>query len=159
MTAKFDEKQKIVLGLVQKNLPNSLTPYADIAREAGLTEAETLDFLRSLKESGAIRRFGASIRHQRSGWAANAMTAWIATEAEAEQCGPIAAACRQISHAYYRPSSVADWPYTFYTMIHGRNDAECLAVIEDLKEKWPLKDCIVLRSLRELKKTSMIYFT
>lgn len=158
MPPQFSAAERAALAIVQGNLPDSLTPYADIAAQTGLTEAGVLALLSRLRESGAIRRFGASIRHQRTGWTHNAMVAWIASEEEAEVCGPIAAAHARVSHAYYRPSSAPDWPYTLYTMVHGRSEAECLGVVEELLAAWPLRDYAVLHSLRELKKTSMTYF-
>lgn len=158
MPPQFSAAERAALAIVQGDLPDSLTPYADIAAQTGLTEADVLGLLSRLKASGAIRRFGASIRHQRTGWTHNAMVAWVADEEEADACGPIAAAHARVSHAYYRPSSAPDWPYTLYTMVHGRSEAECLGVVADLLAAWPLRDYAVLRSLRELKKTSMTYF-
>ena len=76
MSRQFTPAEQAVLRIVQANLPDSLTPYADIAEQAGMTEAQVLELLSSLKESGAIRRFGASIKHQKTGWAHNAMVAW-----------------------------------------------------------------------------------
>ncbi|MDE7371197.1 MAG: Lrp/AsnC family transcriptional regulator [Desulfovibrio sp.] len=158
MPPAFSAAERAALAIVQGNIPDSLTPYADIAARTGLTEAEVLALLTRLKESGAIRRFGASIRHQRTGWTHNAMVAWIASEEEARACGPIAATHPRVSHAYYRPSRAADWPYTLYTMAHGRSEAECLGVVDDLLAAWPLREYAILRSLKELKKTSMTYF-
>ncbi|MDO5484461.1 MAG: Lrp/AsnC family transcriptional regulator, partial [Desulfovibrionaceae bacterium] len=89
MSYQFSEAERAVLRIVQGNLPNSLTPYADIAREAGVSEEDVLSLLRRLKEDGAIRRFGASIKHQKTGWTHNAMVAWKASETEAEACGPV----------------------------------------------------------------------
>ena len=76
---KFTDKEEAILRIVQKNLPDTLTPYADIAAATGTTEEEVIALLERLKESGAIRRFGASIKHQRTGWSHNAMVAWVAT--------------------------------------------------------------------------------
>lgn len=147
-----------MLAICQDNLPASLTPYADIAAICGVSEAEVLDLLKRLKTSGVIRRFGATIRHQRTGWTHNAMVAWIATQEEAERWGPVAARNPNVSHVYFRPSPTADWPYTLYAMAHGRSEAECAGVIECLAKSWPLARYAVLRSIRELKKTSMTYF-
>ncbi|MDE5833555.1 MAG: Lrp/AsnC family transcriptional regulator [Desulfovibrio sp.] len=154
----FDDKEKRILAIAQDNLPLTLTPFADMARECGATEDETLKLLASLKAEGVIRRFGASVRHQRAGWAHNEMVAWKALEMEAEIAGGMLADNPRVSHAYYRPSSAPDWPYEFYTMVHGRDEADCERVIQELAEKWPLKEYARLRSLRELKKTSMRYF-
>ena len=154
----FNETEAHILRLVQTSLPDSATPYADIATEVGTTENVVLDLLRRLRESGAIRRFGASIKHQKAGWNHNAMVAWIVAPEAADAAGEQAAAHANVSHCYLRPSSAADWPYTLYTMVHGRSEAECHAVIQELCQRTGLAQYAMLNSLKELKKTSMLYF-
>lgn len=154
----FTEVERAILRIVQSNLPDSLTPYADIAREVGTDEETVLALLRSLKEEGPIRRFGASIKHQRAGWNHNAMVAWKVDPAIVEEAGTKAAEHPHISHVYYRPSSAPDWPYELYTMIHGRHATAHMDVVEQLRRETPLEEFAVLESLRELKKTSMTYF-
>ena len=87
MAQQFTETERAILRIVQADLPDSLTPYADIARTVGCTEEEVLDLLSRLKQSGAIRRFGASIKHQKTGWTHNAMVAWIVDEADSDAIG------------------------------------------------------------------------
>lgn len=159
MKPQFSSAEKALLAIAQSNLPDSLSPYADMARECGMEEAEVTGLLKSLKKSGAIRRFGATIRHHRAGWGANAMVAWKAKEEEADACGAIAAAHPNISHAYFRPGKAPDWEYSLYTMIHGRDEGECLAVVDWLLDNWPLREYAILRTRRELKKISMSYFS
>ncbi len=155
---EFTPTERAVLRIVQKDIPDSLTPFADIAAGVGCTEEEVLGLLARLKEAGAIRRFGASIKHQRTGWTANAMVAWKADEAQADAAGAFAAAHSRISHCYYRPSPYPDWPYTFYTMVHGKSAEDCLAVVEEIRRSTPLESYEILNSIRELKKISMTYF-
>ncbi len=158
MSYDFTEKEKAILSIVQNNLPDSATPYADIAERVGCTEHEVIDLLTRLVDDGAIRRFGASIKHQKTGWNHNAMVSWVASEQEVEACGRKAASHSNISHCYFRPSSAKDWPYTLYTMIHGRSEDECRQVIADVQKLTGLKEYAVLDSIEELKKTSMKYF-
>ena len=158
MTYDFTPSALAVLRIVQSDLPDSLTPYAEIAREAGVGEAEVIALLARLKNEGAIRRFGASIKHQKTGWTHNVMVAWRVDEALVDAAGKIAAQHTNISHCYYRPSSAPDWPYTFFTMIHGRSAEECRNVIENLRRESVLDEYAALESLQELKKTSMTYF-
>ena len=158
MAQQFTETERAILRIVQADLPDSLTPYADIARTVGCTEEEVLDLLSRLKQSGAIRRFGASSKHQKTGWTHNAMVAWIVDEADSDAIGEVAAKNQRISHVYFRPTSAPDWPYTLYTMVHGRSEDECLQVIEELRRETALDEYAVLDSLEELKKTSMTYF-
>lgn len=155
---ELTDTERAVLRIVQFQLPDTLTPYADIAREVGTDEETVLALLRRLKEDGAIRRFGASIKHQKTGWSHNAMVAWIADEKDSDAIGEKAARNPRISHVYYRPTSAADWPYTLYTMVHGRSAEECQDVIDELRRETALDEYAVLDSLKELKKTSMTYF-
>jgi len=158
MPYDFTPGELAVLRIAQSNLPDSLTPYADIAREAGVDEAEAIALLARLKDEGVIRRFGASIKHQQTGWTHNVMVAWRVDEALADAAGETAAKHPNISHCYYRPSSAPDWPYAFFTMVHGRSAEECRAVIEGLRRESVLDEYAALESLKELKKTSMVYF-
>jgi DNA-binding Lrp family transcriptional regulator len=152
------ETEQAILRIAQRDLPDSLTPYADIAREAGTDEAAVLALLARLRESGAIRRFGASLRHQKTGYTHNAMVAWEVAPGHIDQAGEKAAQNRSVSHCYHRPACEPDWPYTLYTMVHGRSEDECRAVIEELSSIPQMTGYAVLNSLKELKKTSMIYF-
>lgn len=155
---EFTATERAILAIVQKNLPESTTPYADIAREVGTDEESVLRLLRTLKNDGTIRRFGASIKHQRAGYGHNAMVAWRATEAEAETWGPVLAKNTSISHCYFRPNDGYDWPYTLYTMVHGKSGEECQKAIAEIRQTTGLADFAVLESLKELKKISMTYF-
>lgn len=155
---ELTDTERAILRIVQFQLPDSLTPYADIAREVGADEETVLALLRRLKEDGAIRRFGASIKHQKTGWSHNAMVAWIVDEKDSDAIGETAARNPRISHVYYRPTCAADWPYTLYTMVHGRSAEECQDVIDELRRETALDEYAVLDSLKELKKTSMTYF-
>jgi DNA-binding Lrp family transcriptional regulator len=155
---QFSPSERQVLRLVQGTLPDSPTPYADIARQAGITEEEVLELLRRLKEGGQIRRFGATLRHQQAGYGCNAMVAWFVEEgADEDAIGRTMASQPEISHCYLRRHCL-DWPYSLYTMIHGRSQEECTAVIKRIEKLTGLTQYDVLFSQKELKKTSMEYF-
>ena len=158
MSYHFTDTEQAILRIVQRNLPDSATPYADIAQQVGCSEEDVMALLRRLRDEGAIRRFGASIKHQKTGWSHNAMVAWKIDDALIDQCGEHAAKHTNISHCYHRPSTAPDWPYTLFTMIHGRSEAECLQVVEQLRRETVLSEYAILESLKELKKTSMTYF-
>ena len=152
------ETERAILRIVQRDLPNTLTPYAAIAAETDVSEAAVLALLRSMKEEGAIRRFGASVKHQKAGFTHNAMVAWKIDHEHVDEAGKAAATNDNVSHCYYRPSAATDWPYTIYTMVHGRSEEECSAVINSLSSLPHMGEHAVLHSLKELKKISMTYF-
>jgi siroheme decarboxylase len=153
----LDDQDRAVLRLVQDDLPDSATPFADIAKATGATEARVLDLLGGLAASGAIRRFGATLRHQQAGYQANVMVAWRVPEDDVDRLGPVMAERPEVSHCYHR-RTCPEWPYNLYTMVHGRTAEACLAVVASLSRETGVTDYALLPSLQELKKSSMRYF-
>lgn len=152
-----DEQDKELIRVLQEDLPESLTPFANIARELGWDEESVLNRTLKLLNAGLIRRFGAVLRHQQAGFTANAMGVWQVPEDKAEESGKIMSTFREVSHIYQRPT-LPDWPYNLFTMIHGRSIEECQAVMEKISLATGIKDRDMLFSLKELKKSSMKYF-
>ena len=119
-----DLEKRVILAL-QRDLEVEPRPFQELADLLGLGEEVVLAAIRSLMEKGYIRRFGATLRHQKSGFEANALVAWTVPEAELQRVGQEMAAQRVVSHCYSRRPAPA-WPYNLYTMVHGRSREECL---------------------------------
>lgn len=151
------EIEKKVIAAVQGDIPITERPYLQIAEDLGISEAIFIETLTGLREKGIIRRFGATLRHQRSGFAANAMAAWQVDEDRIAEVGKRMASFNQVSHCYRRNPSPA-WPYNLYTMIHAKDEASCREIVRRIAEATATKSYTVLFSRRELKKTSMEYF-
>ncbi len=66
-------EDKILIYHLSGDLCDSLTPYADLAEKLGWAEEEVLARLKRYQAEGLIRRFGATLWHQRSGFADNYM--------------------------------------------------------------------------------------
>ena len=77
----LSDLEKRVIASIQDDLPVIERPYRPIAERLGIPEDQLLGILRDLCRRGVIRRFGATLRHQKSGFAANAMGAWRVPEA------------------------------------------------------------------------------
>jgi len=146
-----------ILKRVQGSLPDSATPYADIAAAVGTDEAHVVSLLSRMAETGEIRRFGATLKHQKAGYGANVMVAWFVPEEDVDRVGAIMAKRQEISHCYHRVTCM-DWPYNLYTMVHGRSPEDCQAVVAAVAAETGLDDFAMLFSLKELKKVSMRYF-
>ncbi|AHF07201.1 Lrp/AsnC family transcriptional regulator [Desulfitobacterium metallireducens] len=156
-TIEITERDKALIRLVQGDLPYSLTPFAELAKALKWTEREVLDLTQSMLERGLIRRFGVVLRHQKAGFTANAMGVWPVAEDHAEEIGAKMAEFREVSHCYQRPT-LPDWPYTLFTMIHGRSVEDCQNVMERIAQATGVEDYRMLFSQAELKKSSMKYF-
>ena len=113
---------------------------------------------RTWTADGVIRRFGAAIKHHKTGFTSNAMGVWdCPDEAAVERAGEIMAGFAEVSHVYQRPRA-ATWPHDLYTMIHGRSPQECEEVAERIRAATGLPPARLLYSVREFKKSSMRYF-
>ncbi|MBA3037114.1 MAG: Lrp/AsnC family transcriptional regulator [Desulfobacterium sp.] len=152
------ELEKKVIASLQADMPVLKRPYAKIAKQLNITEKILLDTLNRLLEKGVIRRFGATLCHQNSGFEANAMAAWNVDEEIIDKVGKKLASFRQVSHCYRR-NPCRDWPYNLYTMVHAKTEKSCMETIRKMSEATGVKDYTVLFSRKELKKTSMKYFS
>lgn len=151
-----DLEQKVILAL-QRDLEVTPRPFLEVAEQLGVTEEELLAAIRTLMEQGYIRRFGATLRHQQSGYAANVLVVWRVPENEVTATGKKLAAYREVSHCYARTPAPA-WPYNLYTMIHGKTPEDCTLTAARMAAETGLADYQMLFSETELKKTTMRYF-
>jgi siroheme decarboxylase len=151
------ELEKKIIASIQSDIPLAERPYLQISQNLGISEEKLLSILGDLCARGVIRRFGATLRHQKSGFEANAMTAWKVEEERIDDVGRIMAKSRKVSHCYRR-NPTEEWPYNLYTMIHGKDEESCRVTAQMLSEKTSVNDYVLLFSRKELKKTSMAYF-
>jgi DNA-binding Lrp family transcriptional regulator len=154
---KLTELEKKIIASLQGNIPITQRPYLEISEKLGIDEEEFLKTLKSLCDREIIRRFGATLRHQKSGFSANAMGAWQVEENRIDEVGRKMASFREVTHCYRR-NPAEGWPYNLYTMIHGADEEACRKIARRMSEKAQVETYTLLFSRKELKKTSMKYF-
>jgi siroheme decarboxylase len=133
-------------------------PYAPAAERLGVPVSDVLARLESLRERAGLRRVAAILYHRRAGFSANGMGVWAVPADDVLQTGKRMAAFRGISHCYQRPT-YADWPYSVFTMAHGRSKEECDAILDSIAETTGISERATLYSSTEFKKVRMLYFT
>jgi len=134
--------------------------YAPAAQELGIPVARMLEHLEGMIERKLLRRVAAILFHRRAGFSANGMGVWKVPEDRIMELGPRMAAVRGVSHCYRRPT-YPDWPYSVFTMAHGRSKEECDAVLDGVGAVCGLggDDRSTLYSSTEFKKIRLHYFT
>jgi len=152
-----DEINKELIKALQGNLPFEENPYEAIGKKLGITEDEVIEILRSLKASNRLKRISGILRHQKSGYTHNAMVVFRTDAAMAETIGMELSLSPLISHCYER-MSYESWPYNIYAMLHSRKEFEIEAFVESFVKTYGIDDYEILYSVKELKKTSMVYF-
>jgi DNA-binding Lrp family transcriptional regulator len=147
-----------VIRATQGKMPVVEEPFAPAAERLGVSQEEVFERLLSLKERHGLRRVAAILFHRRAGFSANGMGVWKVPEERILEVGAQMAATRGISHCYQRPT-YKDWPYSVFTMAHGRSKEECDAILDSIAESSGIHERATLYSSTEYKKVRMIYFT
>ena len=143
--------------LLQRDVPLVPEPFVEWADAASLSLEEVIGEAHRFIAEGRMRRFSAVLRHQKAGFISNGMAVWKVPPERAEEVGRKMASFRAVSHCYKRPT-YPHWPYSHFTMIHGRSEAEVEAVADAIARETGITEHLVLYSLREFKKTRVPYF-
>jgi siroheme decarboxylase len=156
----YDETDVAVIRALQGPMEVTERPYDAAAAEAGMSTDELLSHLSGMVDRKVLRRVAAILYHRRAGFSANGMGVWRVPEDQILDVGGRMAAVRGVSHCYQRPT-YEDWPYSVFTMAHGRSKEECDAILDGIAETHDLHgaDRAVLYSSTEFKKIRLHYFT
>jgi DNA-binding Lrp family transcriptional regulator len=140
-------KDRHRINALSKDIPHTLTPFSDL----GIDISE----IRGDLDLKIMRRFGAVLRHQQAGFDANAMVCFSAKDAD--MAGKALADNSHVSHCYER-APFEGFPYNVYAMFHATCVEDLRAAIDGSVVLLGNPDHAVLTSLKELKKTSFVYF-
>jgi siroheme decarboxylase len=155
---ELSDLEVATIRLVQEDLPLVERPFAAQAAEIGCSEDDVLAMLASFKDRKLMRRFAAVMNHRHAGFKANAMGVWAVPEGELDEIGPQMAGFALVSHCYRRPT-YEDWPYSVFTMVHGKNARECEQTIAAIRDETGVDEYALLWSIKEYKKTRVRYYT
>ncbi|HEX7218946.1 MAG TPA: Lrp/AsnC family transcriptional regulator [Burkholderiales bacterium] len=141
----------------QAGLPLVARPYAALASDLDVDEAQVIATLRDMLADGRIRRIGAVPNHYALGYRANAMTVWDVPDAAVDELGRAVGALPFVTHCYRRPRRLPGWPYNLFAMVHGKDRGEAACKIREIESVLGAhaRAHDVLYSTRILKKTGL----
>jgi DNA-binding Lrp family transcriptional regulator len=156
----YDEDDIALIRALQGPMAAVARPYDAAAQQLGISTEELLDRLGGMVDRKILRRVAAILFHRRAGFSANGMGVWKVPEKEILEVGGRMASFRGISHCYQRPT-YEDWPYSVFTMAHGRSKEECDAILDSIAAECGMgpDDRATLYSSTEYKKIRLHYFT
>ena len=141
--------------VLRPEMARSLAPAAETV---GIDQEALLEHLRGMQQRKLLRRVAAILFHRRAGFSANGMGVWKVPDERIMELGPRMASFRGISHCYQRPT-YQDWPYSIFTMAHGRSKEECDAILDSIATQTGIDERATLYSSTEFKKIRLLYFT
>jgi DNA-binding Lrp family transcriptional regulator len=156
----YDDFDIAVIRALQGPMAAVERPYDEAAEEVGIPVERFLEHLEGMVDRKILRRVAAILYHRRAGFSANGMGVWRVPDEQILEVGARMASVRGISHCYERPT-YEDWPYSVFTMAHGRSKEECDAILQSIADEHELhgSDRATLYSSTEFKKIRLHYFT
>jgi DNA-binding Lrp family transcriptional regulator len=155
---ELSERDLAVIRATQGPMEATSQPFARAAADLDMPVPELLEHLEGMRERKALRRVAAILFHRRAGFSANGMGVWKVPEDRILELGPRMSSYRGISHCYQRPT-YPDWPYSVFTMAHGRSKEECDAILDSIAADTGIEERRTLYSSTEFKKIRLRYFT
>ncbi len=154
----YDELDVAVIRALQGDMPVIRAALRARRRAARDRAGALLEHLEGCRSGKLLRRVAAILFHRRAGFSANGMGVWKVPDEQVMELGPRMAAFRGISHCYQRPT-YEDWPYSIFTMAHGRSKDECDAILDSIASETGIYERATLYSSTEFKKIRLLYFT
>ena len=157
MKPAFDAMDRAIVQATQSGLPLTARPYHDIAQQVGVEPEIVMARMRTMLDTGIIRRIGVVPNHYALGWHANGMTVWDVDDAFVDTLGQQVGALEFVSHCYRRPRQLPEWHYNLFAMVHGRDREDVqhqIARIAELLGK-ACRGHTTLFSTKILKKTGI----
>ena len=142
---------KLLRGL-EKGISLTKEPFSEIANQLGITQEDVISRLNRLKKEGAIRRFGASIKPNSVGFAANALVAWRIPQDRVQEVAAYLSKLPEVSHCYERKIVVGTWEYNLYTVMHAHERESVSRMVDQISVETQISEYKILFSRRDLKR-------
>jgi DNA-binding Lrp family transcriptional regulator len=120
--------EKCLLNEYQRGFPLCDSPYAEIGRQLGVSEAEVIDTLRSLQQRGLISRVGPVFRPNRAG--ASTLAAMAVPEERLDAVAALVSACDEVNHNYER-----EHHFNLWFVVTAPDEERVRAVLDDIEAR------------------------
>lgn len=138
----MDVLDRRIVTALQKGLPLSERPYAEVAAHLGTSEAEILRRVRRLRETGVVNRVGPLFNAERMG-GAFMLAALHAEASEFERVAAIVNAQPEVAHNYAR-----DHPLNMWFVLATEREAEIASALERIARATGC-EVLAMKRLRE----------
>jgi DNA-binding Lrp family transcriptional regulator len=152
-------EDRALIRAVQRGLPITSRPYAEIARQLDSSEQDVISRLQQLMNKGAIKRYGVVVRHKELGYTENGMVVWNIPDDKVEEIGMCIGKYSSVTLSYRRPRRLPEWPYNLFTMIHGSDREEVSKNVAEIVDSCGLQgiEHTILFSTRRFKQRGASY--
>lgn len=125
-TLALNALERQLLNDFQRDFPLSATPYADMAKQLGVSEEEVIAGLQKLQAQGAISRVGAVFRPNRVG--VSTLAAVAAPPDRLEDIAQLINRYEEVNHNYEREHA-----FNLWFVVTARDQAALEAVLDAIE--------------------------
>ncbi len=123
----MDDMDRKVLSALQHDFPLSQEPYKVIAEKVGAGVEEVFRRVRTLVDTGAIRRLGASLDSRKLGYKSTLAAVRVADD-DVETASAVISAYPEVTHSYLRDSEFNIW----FTLI-AADEARIAEILDQIR--------------------------
>ncbi len=123
----MDDIDRKILSALQHDFPLSQEPYKVIAEKVGTGVEEVFRRVRTLIDTGAIRRLGASLDSRKLGYKSTLAAIRVADD-QIDTASEAISAYPEVTHSYLRNSEFNVW----FTLI-AANEARIAEILEEIR--------------------------
>jgi len=120
--------EKRLLNEYQKGFPLTPTPYADMARELGASEALVLEILTKLREHGYISRIGPVFKPKKVG--VSTLAAMSVPADQLHQVAGIVSSYEEVNHNYER-----EHDFNLWFVVTARDERQLHEVLAEIETR------------------------
>lgn len=143
--------------LLQNDLPPVPRPFEELARDAELSGDELLEVALQLRSEGRLRGLAAAVQPRGRAFSAQALVVWATAADRVRELAQTLASRPEIGRSWIRPTQPG-WPYSVFTILHGRSVDEYQALVFSLADELAIEEYALLFPVREYKKSRITYF-
>lgn len=153
----MDKIDQAIVRTMQDGIPILEEPFAEIAKQIGISQDDVIARLKRLMNDGVIRRFSISVNQRKVGIVANALVVWRVQQNRVEEVGKAMSGYSEITHCYKRQTVPGKWEYNLFTVIHGYDHESVKQFIQKLSKAIGLKEYVILFSIKQFKRTNVAH--
>ena len=129
----YSALEQHLLNDFQRDMSLSATPYADMAKQLGVSEEDVLQSIQSLQDRGVISRVGPVFRPNKIG--VSTLAAMAVTERDLECVARIISAFPEVNHNYQR-----DHEYNLWFVVTASSEEHLDIVLHEIEQhaEYPL---------------------
>jgi DNA-binding Lrp family transcriptional regulator len=129
----MDEMDRKIINVLQSGFPLSQEPYAEVAAQIGMTEAELISRLQSLLDNKTLSRFGPMYDAQKMGGSFS-LVALRVPEDDFDAVAEVVNSYSEVAHNYQR-----DHKFNMWYVIATETPQQIAEVNRDIEQRTGLK--------------------